>query len=181
MELFMRKRKKSKDPLELEKRKPNLPEKIIFLDVDGVLNNVKSDCSRLYVMEPALLGLLKKLLQAVPGSALVLSTTWRLTPTSRAQVLDFFKANNVPRYISCTPNLGTNRVDEILCWLQDNTDFDESGIQKIGLPTKLSKFDEGVIPIRFDLFVLTLQSYRLLNIYFLAFMSRTLSQLTTWI
>jgi hypothetical protein len=149
----IKKRKKSKTHIVLDGIRTVKPllHKIIFLDVDGVLNNLDSDPSQLYVMEPELLKLLHDLLDAVPECAIVLSSTWRLTPTSRAKVLEFFNRARLPTYISSTPNLGTNRVDEILCWLQDNTDFDEFGIQKLGLPTKLSKYEDGMLPLFFNL------------------------------
>jgi hypothetical protein len=123
-----------------------LPTKIIFLDIDGVLNNAKSDVSQLYVMEPDLMKLLKKILQSVPGCGLVLSSTWRYTKTTRARALEFFQLVDLPSYISCTPNLGTNRVDEILCWLKENTNSDAFGIHNLAeLPDiTTSKYDDGM-------------------------------------
>jgi hypothetical protein len=120
------------------------PEKLIFLDIDGVLNNAQSDISQLYVMEKDLLKLLKKILKSVPKCGLVLSSTWRYTQLTRDKVKEFFNQYGVPAYISCTPNLGTNRVDEILCWLQDNTDFNADGLQGLHLPTKSSKHESGM-------------------------------------
>lgn len=60
-----------------------------------------------------------------------------------------FKAENIPMFISCTPNLGTNRTDEIICWLQDNTDFNEDGLHEVLLETKVSKQPNGTFFLAF--------------------------------
>lgn len=96
--------------------------KLIFLDIDGVLNNSKSDLSQLYVIDDDLIKILKDIVNQT-GANLVLSTTWRYTTNTRELLKKYLKENDIPCYISCTPNFGTNRVDEILCWLNENTDF----------------------------------------------------------
>jgi len=124
---------------------PKAPGKLIFLDIDGVLNNASSDVTQLYVMEEDLLILLKRLLDQIPNCGLVLSSTWRYKEVTRAKVIQFFHSANVPAYISCTPNLGTNRVDEILTWLYENTDFCVEGWEAIKtlLPVE-SRFPEDL-------------------------------------
>jgi len=98
--------------------------KLIFLDIDGVLNNSSSDVKQLYVMEKELLNILREIIIDVPGTAIVVSSTWRYTNTTRQKLLEFFESVGLPYYLSCTKNLGTNRDDEILHWIE-NTDFFE--------------------------------------------------------
>lgn len=99
--------------------------KLIFLDIDGVLNNGMSDVNQLYVVEEDLAIILKRIIRATgkDSTAIILSSTWRYTETTRMKLKKFFDSFGVPHFISCTPNLGTNRVDEILLWLKENTDF----------------------------------------------------------
>lgn len=66
-------------------KEPQKPEKIIFLDIDGVLNNAKSDISQLFIIEKDLLQILKKIIAATNAS-LVLSSTWRYTEETRSKV-----------------------------------------------------------------------------------------------
>lgn len=103
----------------------NPPTKLIFLDIDGVLNCVCSDVTQLEVVEEDLSIILSRLLQAIPGYALVLSSSWRYKEQTRAKLRQFFAAFGVPIYISCTPNFGRDRVDEILWWLATNSDYFE--------------------------------------------------------
>ena len=100
----------------------NLPPKLIFLDIDGVLNNANSSVFELCVIEDELVNLLKEIVDKT-GAKIVLSTTWRYTKETRQMVNDCLIKNQVPLYINCTPNFGTNRTDEILCWLNENTNF----------------------------------------------------------
>ena len=113
------------------------PTKIIFLDIDGVLNNAKSDISELFIIEKELLRILKKVI-IVTNAVLVLSSTWRYTEETRTKVINFLKSEHIPSFISCTPNLGINRTDEIICWLQDNTDFNEGQLQDAVIETRTS-------------------------------------------
>jgi len=102
--------------------KPPGNNKLIFLDIDGVLNNGASDMTKMYVMEIELLKRLHYLIQETNVS-LVLSSTWRYTEVYRTKLNDYFSNAKIPQVISCTPNLGTNRVDEILWWLVKNSNF----------------------------------------------------------
>lgn len=95
---------------------------IIFIDVDGVLNNANSDIGNLYVTEPALLELLLQIIIMTNG-ILVLSSTWRYAETSRGKFIKALADNNLPCFVSCIPNLKINRTDEILVWLKDNTTY----------------------------------------------------------
>lgn len=103
-------------------------EKLLFLDIDGVLNNAKSDVSKLYVVEKKLLEELSKIIEAT-GAKIVMHSTWRYTPTTREKFNDYITAFNkkakykIPLPISYTPNFGTSRPEEILWWLQENTNM----------------------------------------------------------
>jgi hypothetical protein len=49
---------------------------LVYLDVDGVLNTTAATVSR-QVLDSTLLANLRAVMDAVPGSALVLSSSWR--------------------------------------------------------------------------------------------------------
>lgn len=101
------------------------PTKIVFLDIDGVLNKSKREAttSSLFVMEKGPLRALKRIIDAT-GAAIVLSSSWRSTESTRYTVNRFLESEEIPFFISCTPSIGGSerRTDEILCWLQYNTD-----------------------------------------------------------
>lgn len=112
--------------------------KLIFLDCDGVLNHAKSDDTQLYVTEDEQLVLLSRIIKAT-GASIVLNSTWRYARNSRDEFKNriesfntrFEKKNEyVPLPISYTPNFGSStsmpqsgRPEEILWWLQENTNF----------------------------------------------------------
>ena len=58
--------------------------KVIFLDIDGVLNCSKTRNPRKlpYVVDKRLLALLKRMLKRT-GAKIVLSSTWRIDPVGR--------------------------------------------------------------------------------------------------
>lgn len=95
---------------------------IIFIDVDGVLNNANTSVTSFYCVESFLLEKLKKIIEKTNGT-LVLSSSWRTFPVSRGALEEILEKNKVKYYISCTPNFRTNRVDEILAWIKDNTTY----------------------------------------------------------
>ncbi len=93
--------------------------KILFLDVDGVLNGANIGYGG---VDDALLFLLKTIIDET-HCKIVLSTTWRLNQTARRLLLHFMKANgniNVDDIIiGDTPNMRhTNRAIEIETFLQ---------------------------------------------------------------
>jgi hypothetical protein len=95
--------------------------KVIFLDIDGVLNCDSTENPRHfpYRTDPALLARLKRLLE-LTGAQVVLSSTWRYDPAG------LFSARNqgVP-FIDCIPDLqGEPRRKEILAWLQQRPEVD---------------------------------------------------------
>jgi hypothetical protein len=89
--------------------------KVIFLDIDGVLNSSQTPNPRKlpYVVDRKLLTRFKRLLQRT-SAKVVLSSTWRYDPAG------LFSANHhkVP-FIGVTPDMPHRpRRDEILAWLK---------------------------------------------------------------
>jgi hypothetical protein len=89
--------------------------KIIFLDIDGVLNCRKTPNPRKlpYVVDPKLLRRFKRLLERT-GAKVVLSSTWRYDPAG------LFSARHwgIP-FIDVTPDMPKRpRCSEILAWLK---------------------------------------------------------------
>jgi hypothetical protein len=96
---------------------PAVSYKLIFLDVDGVLNNRHIP----HEISLCILNRLGKLVKAT-GASIVLSSTWRLKEKNREHVKAMFLHCGLPMPISVTPfietrSYKTTRVDEILTWL----------------------------------------------------------------
>lgn len=95
---------------------------ILFLDIDGVLNNISTDIwlGNTKGIEPNLLNNLLHILH-VTNAEIVLSSTWRLSKTKYNELLDIFSIYNI-RILDSTTDLSINglgdRVDEILYWLK---------------------------------------------------------------
>jgi len=92
--------------------------KILFLDVDGVLNGKNYGYGG---VDDSLLALLKTIIEET-GCKVVLSTTWRLNQSARATLLHFMKAradiNVEDIIIGDTPSLkGKQRAFEIESFL----------------------------------------------------------------
>ena len=95
--------------------------KIIFLDVDGVLNNtsIPHEISHCIVQR------IGRLVKSI-GASIVISSTWRLREKHREAVKRIFLQCGVSMPISSTPYIKTTsykktRVDEILTWLYLNS------------------------------------------------------------
>jgi KaiC/GvpD/RAD55 family RecA-like ATPase len=89
--------------------------KIIFLDIDGVLNCKKTSNPRRfpYIVDRRLLARLKRLLDRT-GAKVVLSSTWRYDPAGVFSA----KHGGIP-FIDVTPDMPKRpRRDEILAWLK---------------------------------------------------------------
>jgi hypothetical protein len=96
--------------------------KLLFLDVDGVLNNLEV-LSASRGSDPLGESHLKllKILVAVTGCDIVLSSTWRLFPESMDILKIAFEEHGIPVWIDTTPELRTGRrADEILKWIESN-------------------------------------------------------------
>jgi hypothetical protein len=99
--------------------------KIIFLDIDGVLNCKKTFNPRKlpYIIDPKLLKCLETLLERT-GAKVVLSSTWRYDPAG------LFSAKHwgVP-FIDVTPDMPTQpRRNEVLAWLKEHPGVDRYAV-----------------------------------------------------
>lgn len=96
--------------------------KLLFLDVDGVLNNLEVlSQSRSSDLGEGHLRLLKTLVAAA-GCDIVLTSTWRLFPESQMTLRVAFEEHGIPVWIDATPHItSVRRAEEILSWLRNNT------------------------------------------------------------
>ena len=94
-------------------------QRIIFLDIDGVLNCKRTPNPRKlpYIVDPALLDRFKRLLHQT-GAAVVLSSTWRYDPAG------LFSAKHWGiTFIDVIPDMPDQpRRDEIVAWLKTRSD-----------------------------------------------------------
>ena len=93
--------------------------KVIFLDIDGVLNTRKTHNPRKlpYVVEKGLVERLRRL-RSKTRAKVVLISTWRYDPAG----LFSAKRYGIP-FMGCTPDLPHRpRRDEILAWLKKHPD-----------------------------------------------------------
>jgi hypothetical protein len=89
--------------------------KVIFLDIDGVLNSTNTPNPRKfpYMVDPKLLKRFKRLLQRA-GAKVVLSSTWRYDPAGIFSA----KYRDVP-FMDVLPDMPKRpRRDEVLAWLK---------------------------------------------------------------
>lgn len=84
---------------------------ILFLDVDGVLNNASSD-----LLSDDLLKNLKKIVDSIKCE-IVLTSTWRLYSDSLATLKRAFEDHDIPNWIGKTPDLCGERHTEIQAWI----------------------------------------------------------------
>ena len=91
--------------------------KIIFLDIDGVLNCDKTRNPRKfpYVVDPTLLARLKRLLKAT-GAKVVLSSSWRCDPVGLLAARHW----GVPFVDVCPDKPKSARGQEMLEWLSQH-------------------------------------------------------------
>jgi hypothetical protein len=95
--------------------------KVIFLDIDGVLNCKKTENPRKfpYVIERALLDRLKVLMERT-GAKVVLTSSWRLDPIGRLAAEHF----GLP-FIGCSPDTPeAPRHEEIKAWLAEHPEVE---------------------------------------------------------
>lgn len=92
--------------------------KIIFLDVDGVLNDNEVLSTREELGEHHLINL--KSLVAATRSEIVLSSTWRHYSEEQIILKTAFIEHNIPMWIDQTPDLLMPRGYEITQWLKNN-------------------------------------------------------------
>jgi hypothetical protein len=92
--------------------------KLLFLDVDGVLNNARilrrGDMFSLGCRQLSLL----RLITAQTCCEIVLSSTWRLYDEHKGALRTAFEEHLIPIWVDQTPDLGIcQRKDEIVSWM----------------------------------------------------------------
>src|SRR5437764_6841347 len=95
--------------------------KVIFLDIDGVLNCKRTSNPRKFpfIVDPALLNRLKRLLE-LSGAKVVLASNWRYDPAGMFSARHY----GVP-FIDTTPDLPNQpRCNPIADWLQRHPDVE---------------------------------------------------------
>lgn len=98
--------------------------KIIFLDVDGVLNHSKCpewDRGSPYVLDAECIKEMRRILLYTNGCVrIVLSSTWRLDEKGRKMIFEALDLYDDYTFIGKTPARGTRpRRQEIAAWLQE--------------------------------------------------------------
>ena len=102
--------------------------KVLFLDVDGVLNSAawfaqNPAATGLESLDPVAIARVKRVLKTT-SAQVVLSSTWRFVPNFVKALLHM----NVPM-LSITPRIDSNhRGEEIHAWLQSHTAIDRFAI-----------------------------------------------------
>ncbi len=105
--------------------------KVIFLDMDGVLNSMRSDLGldkyvngvKQYGLDPASVGILKRLCM-ISNAVIVISSTWRRgkLPGWFIEMFKFYGWDNAP-VIDVTPRVSDGyRGEEVKMWLDDHHD-----------------------------------------------------------
>jgi len=97
-----------------------MPDKVIFLDVDGVLNSVEDRFSW-EIETDKHMEYLKNIIDKT-GAAIVVSSSWRILPSMMSRLRSRLKDFGMDVY-SKTPEIHTrdrHRGDEIRKWLQEN-------------------------------------------------------------
>jgi hypothetical protein len=103
-----------------------MPRKVIFLDIDGVMNNLGTKPARRRGLEswldPVHVALLNDVVRAT-GAVVVLSSSWRLTMPLDALQAAFAEAGCVAELVDVTPDLDPpRRGREIAAWLAAQRD-----------------------------------------------------------
>lgn len=131
--------------------------KIIFLDVDGVLNNrySKSRCSKMLGVDKDKVKRLRRIVDATEA-LIVLDSTWRLEEdmfgnhdTHFTKYLQKKLSQEQLRYVSVTPDLGRMgnlRGKEIKTWMDQNDDINIESWIVIDDEIFFDFEDEGIMP-----------------------------------
>lgn len=99
-----------------------VPHKIIFLDIDGVMNSVNTrpqDPRGLVdYLDPRNVSVLNAIVEAT-GAVVVVSSTWRLSTSFAVLKASFAEAGCVAEIVGVTPDIdGRQRVLEVAAWLE---------------------------------------------------------------
>ena len=87
--------------------------KVLFLDIDGVVNNKRTDKKfrNLMAIDPAMAALIQRIVQNT-GCEIILSSSWRLFQNGRDEI-----ERKVCKFADITPILHAPRGHEIKVWL----------------------------------------------------------------
>ena len=87
--------------------------KVLFLDIDGVVNNKRTDKKfrNLMAIDPAMAALIQRIVQNT-GCEIILSSSWRLFQNGRDEI-----ERKVCKFADITPILYAPRGYEIKAWL----------------------------------------------------------------
>lgn len=100
--------------------------KILFLDIDGVVNCVTTTQRHgpFVGIDPIMADRVRRII-AETGCEVVLSSSWRITEDSRAEVLD-----KVCSFMDVTPNGKglTDRGCEVIAWLEQHPEISKYAI-----------------------------------------------------
>mmetsp|Transcript_152357 Transcript_152357/g.265562 ORF Transcript_152357/g.265562 Transcript_152357/m.265562 type:complete len:239 (+) Transcript_152357:46-762(+) len=116
---------------------------LVFLDVDGVLNNRKT-FPRVRLDDPSCLQLARLLERA--NACIVLSSTWRHKPSLRLELAQALWRNGVKKaaIVGATPDVSLGRRDEEICsWLDANNCKNLQYVVLDDLPLPENAIDNG--------------------------------------
>lgn len=102
--------------------------RIIFLDIDGVLNTHYS-CERYGIdyIDSGLVEILRGIIIAT-NAKIVISSTWRLDDRDLSLIMYSLKYNRL-EFLDCTPYLkNKTRSEEIKLWLKNNSQVEKYAI-----------------------------------------------------
>lgn len=102
---------------------------IIFLDIDGVLNNIVSNMLTGKYTDSICLGLFMNTIKRIPDCKIVLSSSWRkenkekfIELINKAEAYELFQLFPFFHDDYCTPKLQGIRGNEIKKWLDDHSE-----------------------------------------------------------
>lgn len=95
--------------------------KVLFLDVDGVLNNEEMirEVHDMHYLDDTFLARIARVVKA-SGCKVVISSTWRLSVVSLTRLKDALARHGVEIYSLTPDSMMQPRREEILAWLNNN-------------------------------------------------------------
>ena len=121
--------------------------RILFLDVDGVLNSRADSGSD--GLGDSHLRQLKRIVDEA-GCVIVLTSSWRLADDLTAKLRLAFDRHGIPPF-DLTPDVSGDRAEEVLAWIEDNgpcigvlIDDDCDGFEMTGLRCIQTSVDHGL-------------------------------------
>ena len=98
--------------------------KVLFLDIDGVVNNKRTDKKfrNLMAIDPAMAALIQRIVQNT-GCEIILSSSWRLFQHGRDEI-----ERKICKFADITPILRAPRGNEIKAWLMRHPEIEHYAI-----------------------------------------------------